>query len=73
MRVPLGMCSRALLRRDGVESRPALLDVLASAVRAQDRALFVVDKRQDPGEEFFAIVAEEFVMGHTSLLTESGE
>jgi hypothetical protein len=33
----------------------------------------VVDQGQDPGEEFFAIVAEEFVMGHTSLLTESSE
>jgi hypothetical protein len=33
----------------------------------------VVDKGEDPGEDFFAIVAEEFVMGHTSLLTESSE
>ena len=67
------MYSRALFRRDGVEGRPALLDALASAVRAKDLAPFVVDKGQDPGEDFFAIVAEEFVMGHTSLLTESSE
>jgi hypothetical protein len=66
------MYSRAL-RRDGVEGQPALLDALASAVRAKDLAPFVVDKGQDPGEDFFAIVAEEFVMGRTSLLTESRE
>jgi hypothetical protein len=73
MGIPLGMCSRALLRRDGVEGRPALLDVLAPAVRAEDLPLLVVDEGQDLGEEFFAIVAEEFVMGHTSFLTESSE
>jgi hypothetical protein len=39
-------------------------------VRAEDLSLFVVDERQDPGEEFFAIVAEEFVMRHTDLLGE---
>ena len=61
--IPLGMYSRALFRRDGVEGRPALLDALASAVRAKDLAPFVVDKGQDPGEDFFAIVAEEFVNG----------
>jgi hypothetical protein len=73
MGIPLGMCSRALLRGDGVEGRPALLDVLAPAVRAEDLPLLVVDEGQDLGEEFFAIVAEEFVMGHTSFLTESSE
>jgi len=46
-----------------------LLDFLAAAVRAEDFPFFVVDEEQDLGEEFLAIVAEEFVMGHTSLLT----
>jgi hypothetical protein len=42
-----------------------LLDFLAAAVRAKDFPFFVVDKGQDLGEEFLAIVAEEFVAGHT--------
>jgi hypothetical protein len=70
MGMSLGMCSRALLRRDGVEGRPALLDVLAPAVRAEDLPLLVVDEGQNLGEEFLAIVAEEFVMGHPCLLTQ---
>ncbi len=69
---PQRRLSGALLRRNGVESEPALLDFLAAAVRAEDFPFFVVDEEQDLGEEFLAIVAEEFVMGHTSLLTEGG-
>src|SRR5216684_2266843 len=69
---PQTRLSGALLRRNGVESGPALLDFLAAAVRAEDFPFFVVDEEQDLGEEFLAIVAEEFVMGHTSLLTEGG-
>ena len=33
-------------------------------MRAQNFAFFVVDEGQDLGEQFFAIVAEEFVVGH---------
>src|SRR6266852_8833491 len=62
---PQTRLSGALLRRNGVESGPALLDFLAAAVRAEDFPFFVVDKGQDLGEEFLAIVAEEFVAGHT--------
>src|SRR5260370_34170869 len=62
---PQTRLSGALLRRNGVESGPALLDFLAAAVRAEDFPFFVVDKGQDLGEEFLAIVAKEFVAGHT--------
>jgi len=65
VQAPQTRLSGALLRRNGVESGPALLDFLAAAVRAEDFSFFVVDKRQDLGEEFLAIVAEEFVAGHT--------
>src|SRR5450759_4521776 len=37
--------SRALFRRDDGKGRPALLDVLAAAMRAHDLALLVVDER----------------------------
>jgi hypothetical protein len=47
-----------------------LLDFLAAAVRAENFPFFVVDEEQDLGEEFLAIVAEEFVMRHTNLLAE---
>jgi len=39
-RTPSTLASGALLRRDGIEGGPALLDVLAAAVRARD--LFLV-------------------------------
>ena len=61
---PQTRLSGALLRRNGVERGPALLDFLAAAVRTEDFPFFVVDKGQDLGEEFLAIVAEEFVAGH---------
>ena len=63
-------CSGALLRRDDGKGGPALLDLLAAAVRAEDFSLFVVDEGQDLREEFLAIVAEKFVMGHTDLFGE---
>jgi hypothetical protein len=69
-RTPCTLASRALLRRDDGKGGPALLDFLAAAVRADDLSVFVVDEGQDSGEEFFAIVAEKFVMGHTDLLGE---
>jgi len=67
MRPPGAVWSRALLGGDGGEGGPALLHFLATAVRAQNLTLFVVDEREDLGEQFFAIVAEEFVVGHTHL------
>jgi len=70
MQPPQMRLSGALLRRDDGKGGPALLDLLAAAERAEDFPLFVVDKRQDLGEVFLAIVAEKFVMGHTDLLGE---
>jgi hypothetical protein len=64
------LLSGALLRCDGAEDRPALLDFLAAAVRAEDLTLLVVDEGQDLGEVFLAIVAEKLVMGHANLLGE---
>jgi hypothetical protein len=63
-----GSGSGTLLRRDDGKGGPALLDLLAAAVRAEDFSLFVVDEGQDLREGFLAIVAEEFVMWHTNLL-----
>jgi len=60
--------SGAFLRGDGAERRPALLDFLAPAVRAEHLSFLVVDKRKDLGEELLAIVADKFVAGHTNLL-----
>jgi hypothetical protein len=39
-------------------------------MRAEDLPLLVVDEGQNLGDEFLAIVAEEFVMGHPCLLTQ---
>src|SRR5207244_5668465 len=58
---------RALPRGDGGEGRPALLDFLTPAVRAQHLVFFVVHERQNLVEEFLAFLAEEFVVGHTGL------
>jgi hypothetical protein len=54
---PWTLASGALFRRDGVEGRPALLDILATTMRTQDFPLFAVHEGQDPGKEFLAIVA----------------
>jgi hypothetical protein len=59
--------SGALLRRDGGKRGPALLDVLAAAVRTLHLAFFVIHERQNFVEELIAITAEEFVVGHTDL------
>jgi hypothetical protein len=59
--------SGALLGSDDGKGRPALLDVLAAAMRAHDLALLVVDERQDLREEFLAVMAEEFVVRHWDL------
>ncbi len=64
----LGRCVlRALFRCDRGESRPALLDFLTAAVRAQNLAFFVIHKRQNFVEEFLAFLAEKFVVGHVDL------
>jgi hypothetical protein len=70
VQLPQTLLSGALLRRDGGEGGPALLDFLAATVRAEDLPLLVVDEGQDLGEEFLAIVAEKFVVRHTNLLGE---
>ena len=59
--------SGALLRRNSGEDRPALLDFLTAAVRAQNLAFFVVHQRQNFVEEFLAFLAEEFLVGHADL------
>jgi hypothetical protein len=60
--------SCALSRRDGGEGRPALLDLLASAVRADNVAFLVIDEGEDLVEEHLAVDAEEFVVGHAGPL-----
>src|SRR6266849_479807 len=54
--------SGALLRGDGGKRGPALLDVLAAAVRALHLVFFVIHERQNLVEEFIAVRAEEFVL-----------
>jgi hypothetical protein len=56
--------SGTLLRRNGGEGGPALLDFLAATVRTEDLSFFVVDEGQNFREVFLAIVAEKFVAGH---------
>ena len=56
--------SGALLRSDGGESRPALLDILATAVRADDVFLLMFGNGQTLRECFLAGVTEELVVGH---------
>ena len=41
------LTSGALFRLDPVEGRPALLDVAAAAVRAEDFPFLVINERQD--------------------------
>ena len=57
-------CSRALLRSDGGEGRPALLDILATAVRADDVFPLMFGNGQTLRECFLAGVTEELVVGH---------
>jgi len=66
-RTPWTLASGALVRRDSGEGGPALLNVLAAAVRTQDFALFVVASERNLVEEFLAIVAQEFVVRHRDL------
>jgi len=47
-----------------------LLDLLAAAERADNFTLFVVDEGQNLIEEFLAVMAEEFVVGHGDLSAE---
>jgi hypothetical protein len=49
------------------KAEPALLDVLAAAVRAQNLAFLVIYERQDLLKDLLALVAEEFVVGHRHL------
>ena len=59
--------SGALLRGDDGERGPALLDILAAAMRASHVAFLIVDESQDLRKGFLAGVAEELVVGHTDL------
>jgi hypothetical protein len=51
--------SGPLLRRDGVEGGPALLDSLAAAVRADDFVFLILGKRQHTFEKFFLQLWQE--------------
>jgi hypothetical protein len=68
----LGKWSGALLRGNGGKRGPALLDVLAAAVRALHLTFFVIHERQNLVEEFIAVRAEEFVVGHRDLHNSEG-
>ena len=61
------MWSGALLRGDGGKRGPALLDILAAALRAGDLFLAMLGDGQNPRKGFLAGVAEKFVLGHTGL------
>ena len=63
------MWSGALLRGDGGKRGPALLDVLAAAVRAGDLFLLMPSNGQSLQKGFLAVTAEEFVVGHGDLHT----
>ena len=56
--------SGALLRSDGGEGRPALFDILATAVRTDDVFLLMFGNGQTLRECFLAGVTEELVVGH---------
>src|SRR5438067_158804 len=61
------MWSGALLRSDGGKRGPALLDVLAAAVRAGNLFILMSGNGQSLQKGFLAVTAEEFVVGHTDL------
>jgi hypothetical protein len=61
------MWSGALLRGDGGKRGPALLDVLAAAVRTGDIFFLMPSNGQSLQKGFLAVAAEEFVVGHTDL------
>lgn len=65
LRLPGPRRSGALLRHERAERGPALLDVLAATVRTAYLPFSVVNERQDRGEELFAMVTDELVVGHT--------
>jgi catechol 2,3-dioxygenase-like lactoylglutathione lyase family enzyme len=61
------LCSRALLRGDSRERRPALFYLPAAAVRARGLFRVVLCNRQNFRECFLAGVAEVFIVGHSDL------
>ena len=61
------MWSGALLRSDGGKRGPALLDVLAAAVRTGNLFILMSGNGQSLQKGFLAVTAEEFVVGHTDL------
>src|SRR5437879_2835267 len=61
------MWSGSLLRGDSGKRGPSLLDVLAAGVRTLHLAFVVIHGGQNFVEEFRAVTAEEFVVGHTDL------
>jgi len=60
----------ALLGCDDVERRWALFHVPAFAVRTHELAFPVLGKRENCSEDFPALLAEEFILGHKHLLGE---
>ncbi|SRR6266404_3865168 len=65
-----GFSSGALLRSDGGKRGPALLDVLAAAVRTGDLFLLMPNNGQNLRKGFLAALAEEVVVGHGDLHTD---
>jgi hypothetical protein len=59
------MWSGALLRSDWGKRGPALLNVLAATVWTLHLAFFIIHERQSLVEEFLAVTAGEFVVGHS--------
>src|SRR5438128_1721680 len=59
------MWSGALLRSDWGKRGPALLNVLGATVWTLHLAFFIIHERQSLVEEFLAVTAEEFVVGHS--------
>src|SRR5216683_6689895 len=61
------MWSGTLLRGDRGKRRPALLDILAAAVRTGYLFVLMPSNGQSLQKGFLAVPAEEFVVGHTDL------
>jgi hypothetical protein len=61
------VCSGALLRGNGRECRPALLDLVTAAVRAVSLFRVVLCDGQNLRECLLAGVADELIVGHTDL------
>jgi hypothetical protein len=67
IRASVPLRSGALLRGDGREGGPALLDLVTAAVRAGSLFRVMLCNGQNLRECFLAGVADELIVGHTDL------